>query len=191
MAPPLNIWPDLIEADIGNSHTSGVPGWLIRLGGIIKTGSARVNHSWLIASATGILEAVGRIRAASLAAYLDTPSAIYRYRHWTFEERVAVVAQMESIIGQGYGWGKIVLHALDSFIPGQHYPFTRLFGVTSFKVCSSAIAWAAYNAGARWPFGPINWRSVTPDYLDDWVRSHPEDWLVVHDTVSKTKGQNV
>ena len=185
MSAPLNIWPNnLLTGDIILTRDeAGFFAKAIRWFGARATGSARVNHVAVYAGIINgegcVIEEAGKLRITPLYKYLDTPCVVYQMPVLTEAQRSAIVWQLLEPIGQGYGWGKIPLFALDGLF--KTYFFTRFFGLTSFKVCSQAAAWAYDKVMGFDVFG-INWKSATPDNIDDWCSNH-DAWVEIHNTL--------
>ena len=117
---PLNIWPDTMRpGDLILTHGDGWLSRSIRWFGQRATGNCRVNHTAIFAGRMPdgkvcVIEEVGKLRIAPLAVYADTPCVVYQMRELTNEQREAIMAALLPVVGQGYGWGKIPLFALDS-----------------------------------------------------------------------------
>lgn len=102
---------------------------------------------------------------------------------------------IDYMTGEKYGTGKIALLALDGIF--RTFWFSKKFGITSFKVCSNVVGWL-YQKTPTWTctnsilwmvykgtynhhyeqnykFG-CDWKSLTPDKCEDWMRAHPDDW---------------
>jgi hypothetical protein len=175
--------PHLFPADIVLTRGEGWMSKAIRWFGARKSGSSRVNHAAGAIDSRLVIESLNRVKVRDFwKAYADTPLCVWRFRRFTMDERNTISDLLLDHDSEGYGWGKIGLLALDSLIPGQHYPFSRWLGVSHFKVCSNLLAYSYTKAtGKNW-FG-LNWRSVTPDAIDDFCHANPQDWQLVWDTL--------
>ena len=143
--------------------------WLsrtIRKFGKILSGGARFSHSALVVDKEKILEALYTVTESPLKKYDKQDIVVWRNPEWTAEQRQQIVERLMEIRGEAYGFSKLPLFMLDSVF--RTYFFTSRLGVTSFKVCSTAITWAAFKVtGDKEPFG-CPWRSTQPDTIDDW-----------------------
>jgi hypothetical protein len=152
------------------------------------TGKARITH---VALAMGdawprdrhLIEASWRVRAAAVRYYMDTPMIVFRARPEILSERERVRAAVmaAACLRDTYGFGKIMLTGLDCLF--RTYWFTQRFGLTHYKHCANLVAWALYQGTGRHLFGGLNWRSVTPDLIDDWCSARMSDWDVVWNTL--------
>ena len=180
MSAPLNVLiPDLQAGDVVLTRTE--QGWLgktIRWFSARKSGAARVNHAVCMIDDRWCIEALTRVKTRRFFdAYLDVPLVVWRPRV-RGDIALAVAEAWLTQEARGYAWLKLPLFALDSLIPGQHYPFTRFVGLSAFKVCSNLVAWGFQKVTGRVWFG-LDWRSVSPDHIDDWAEKHPEEWECV------------
>jgi hypothetical protein len=137
----------------------------------------KVNHVGLVveggrfASAV-IVEArreVERHRLVEAYGGADDEVALYRPLGLSAEQRARVVAAAESYVGRRYGYGKIVLHALDWALQGA-YVFRRLGRMDDYPICSWLVAHAYAEAGVS--FG-VAAGAATPDDIWDHVTRHP------------------
>jgi hypothetical protein len=186
---PQNVWPNLLEGDVLLTRNPGAFGVLIRFFEHWKSGEANASHAAAVIDGQGnLVESLVRVARSHLAKYDTTPARVWRNTRWSFAQRAAIAARVQTAVGEGYGWGKIALFALDCLVPGQRYPFTQLFGVTSFKVCSNLVAWAIEKETGNQAFG-LPWRSVSPDAIDDWCGKHGGEWVLAHDSFA-AKGES-
>lgn len=189
---------DIILARSGD-WISGTIRWFSKR----RTGSARFSHAALALGnmhiVPSVIEAITRIRINPLKKYRNQPIIIYRNKHLTSTALRSVVTQALTITNQGYAWLKLPLFAFDALF--KTYWFTQYLGITNFKVCSNLIAWVYYATfkglelhslkgfseytemldrfKSDKVFG-INWRSTSPDTIDDWCVTHSDEWEVVY-----------
>ena len=202
MTQPLNRWPASMKP--GDLILTRGNGWLsrsIRWFGRRATGDCRINHTAIYAGNINgrhcVIEEVGKLRIAPLSVYEDMPCVVYQMHGLTDDQRQAILDKLLPVVGQAYGWGKIPLFALDSLCQGVArwfkkdatcYFFTRVFGITAFKVCSQAAAWAYDKTLGRDTFGR-NWRSVSPDAQDEWCCINRE-WTTLLDSLAADGSQS-
>ena len=150
-----------------------------------KTGAARVSHAAVVLGQfygqECVIEALHTVQINPLSKYDEQRFIIYR-PPWPKGVREGLARKLIQEVHKGrYGYLKLLLIAADSLIPGQWYPFTKILGIGHFKVCSHLFAWGAKKLG--YPIHvnqhTVDWRIVTPDFLDDVARS--QDWVVVKD----------
>ena len=169
--------PPLLPSDIILSRSKTFLSKAIRFFGKLKTGSAYYSHSALVLNDSELIESLWRVNKNPVSKYEGQDIAIWRCKFLTDEQRISIAKRAESVEGGLYGIGKIPLFALDSVF--HTYLFTRMLGVSNFKVCSNLIAWSYYKElGHDDIFGP-GWRSVAPDTIDDWCRDRPMFWQKV------------
>lgn len=135
---------------------------------------ARFSHTAMALGDGLCIESLWRVRINPVSKYDNQECVVWRIPDATILEhnpgktpmqiRESVSKHTLMSAGDGYGIFKIPLFALDYVF--QTYFFTSKLGFSSFKVCSNlyAYAWSKYG---NIDFG-VNWRSVSPDYLDDW-----------------------
>lgn len=187
MTKPTQHFPDLLEGDIVCVGPDPQPSLFQRL--IVRVQERKNNapaksvHVDVAVSRESIVGAVGRIRKTVITDYANRPVIIYRHRDWTMAQRAAIGDLAVSVVGQMYGWGKLGLIWLESWLPKSWYPFTRHLGVTSFKVCSNLVGWLTEKAIDQRPWNGVHWRCLNPDFIDDESRDHPLTWKVVHNTM--------
>jgi hypothetical protein len=106
---------------------------------------------------------------------LNSEICVFRPVNLSPGEFDLIFAEARKLINRPYGWGKIILHALDWCIGGQ-YVFRRIGGLDSFPICSYLVA-DAYRAGGK-DFG-VSTRAASPDDIWDFVTSHPDKYRFV------------
>jgi hypothetical protein len=171
---PASIWDvELLPCDIVMVRGAG---WLSRR--IMKATQSRreepseISHVDLVDVAGAvetaeILGAVGTVRKTTIAsAYADgrTGIAIARPLNLTMADEVAILETARALEGRRYGYGKLLLHLLDSWLGGR-YVFRRLGSLKSWPICSWLVAHAYAAAGCG--FG-IAVGEATPDDIWDF-----------------------
>jgi RimJ/RimL family protein N-acetyltransferase len=154
----------LREADIvmvrGKSWASRLIAELTRSPGEAPT---RVTHVALCIAPDEIIEAQwGGVRRCRYYG-----GDVYRPINLKREERKKIAAYAKRYDGARYGYGKIVLHALDGLLGGIYF-FRRLAFVKRWPICSWLVAESYASEG--YMFG-VPTGAATPDDIDDFVRS--------------------
>lgn len=98
--------------------------------------------------------------------------AVFRPRGLTPDQIQGIVRAAEAYVGRRYGYGKIVLHALDWVLQGA-YVFRRLGRMDRYPICSWLVAHAYGTVGHHFGVDP---GAATPDDIWDYVTSHPEEF---------------
>ncbi len=101
--------------------------------------------------------------------------AVYRPINLSPAAIAGIVARAESYVGREYGYGKVVLHALDWALQGA-YVFRRLGRMDDYPICSWLVAHAYGSAGLTFGVEP---GAATPDDIWDFVRSNPQAYASV------------
>lgn len=137
----------------------------------------KVNHVGLVveggplerAVVVEALREVERHRLVEAYGGAEDEVAIYRPLGLSPAEIARVVAAGEGYVGRRYGYGKIVLHALDWALQGA-YVFRRLGRMDDYPICSWLVAHAYAEAGVSFGVAP---GAATPDDVWDHVTRHP------------------
>ena len=162
--------PDLLPGDIILSRSKTWISKTIRFFSKLQSGDARVSHAVLVLGDGLVIESLVKIRINELAKYKDQTIVIYRLKDHSDSDRESVRREALKVTGNTYGLLKLPLFVLDSFSSVIRrrpvYFFTQTFGITNFQVCSNFVAWIWRTHGNH--IWPIDWRSISPDYLDDW-----------------------
>lgn len=170
----------LQSADIGLSSSDSFVGRAIRYFEAAQSGSARYSHAWIalgkLTDKPQVIESLWKIARSPVGKYADQKIIVYRHKNLTRGQRNEVALKCVELTNHSYGTLKIPLFALDGIF--RTYFFTKMFGVSSFKVCSNLVAWAYESVLGHEVFGTC-WRSVTPDVIDDYCQAHPDTWEVV------------
>lgn len=150
----------------------------------IHTGHARVSHVAIYIGQGLCIEALSTIRINKVEKYNDPKQGYIIYSptlaHGQKEKLFKNIVTKAS--GQ-YGWGKILLFALDGLTTAAARPFgrktpvfffTKHFNILSFPVCSQFAVyalqkWAGYYIRET-NRKVVDWRIISPDYLDDLLQ---------------------
>lgn len=99
--------------------------------------------------------------------------AVFRPARLAPADLARVVAAAESYVGRSYGYGKIVLHALDWALQGA-YVFRRLGRMDDYPICSWLVAHSYAKVGVHFGVEP---GAATPDDVWDHVTSRPGEFI--------------
>jgi len=143
----------------------------------------RVNHTGLVVvggpapDAIGVeaLRTVQRHRLGDEYGGHPDDVSVFRPIALSRSQLKRVVARAESYVGRTYGYGKIVLHALDWALQGA-YVFRRLGQMDDYPICSWLVAQAYGAVGVHFGVDP---GAASPDDIWDYVTSHPEEFARV------------
>jgi hypothetical protein len=166
--------PSLLPGDCINTASQSWISKMIRDFGKMRSGDAQYSHTAIALGGGMCVESLWRVRVSLMTKYDDQTIIVWRIPDDMIlaanpgidplSVREAVAQQALLMAGDSYGLFKIPLFALDSVF--RTYWFTQTFGLSSFKVCSQLFAYNWSKIG-NIDFG-VNWRSISPDYLDDW-----------------------
>jgi len=143
----------------------------------------KVNHVGLVVL-TGslrdavVVEALHKVQRHRLwDEYGDTDDevAVYRPIGLLRTELQKVVVVANGMVGRDYGYGKIVLHALDWALQGA-YVFRRLGQMEDYPICSWLVANAFGTVGVHFGVQP---GAASPDDIWDHVTSSPREFQCV------------
>lgn len=180
VVPPLNPLLELLPGDCILSYNNSWISKAIRFFRFDKN-KTRVSHAAIVVGDGLIVESLWRIRVKEVVKYDGQGIIVYRIpdtllgtRNLDMKSpmdiRKAVARHAMLFAGDSYGVMKIPLFALDSIF--HTYWFTQKLGISSFKVCSELYAYCWQK------FGNLNfntdWRSASPDSLDDWFSVNGE-----------------
>lgn len=171
---------DILAGDIvltrGTSILARAIRWATQEDGEAPT---RVNHVGLVVTPNSphralIVEALNKVRRHTLNRYADTDNeiAIYRPLNLGPLQLELILAYMEGKVGNTYGYGKVVLHALRKFgIPLLDK--VEAFQVEEWPICSYLVAKAFDRVGLD--FG-VKAGMATPDDIYDFVIHNPDKY---------------
>ena len=172
----------LKSGDIGLSKGSNWVSKLIIWAQDTWTEEARWSHVFASIGREELVEALSKIRLTSLERYNNKDVEVFRLP-LTAKERIDFREGMILRINGSYGFLKYPLFFLDASTSwlkrriGMKKPcffFTRVFGISNLPVCSQLVVWGIHkytsyrfkNAEGK----VVNWRVVTPDYLEDLIK---------------------
>lgn len=131
-----------------------------------------------------IQEAVTKVRRVSLSVYLEqekrTEVRIYRPT-LSGVELFQILRSADTTVGRRYGYGKIVLHALDSLVSRivrRDINLFRRFSFSGHPICSWDLAHHWQAAGLSFGVAPAE---ATPDDIDDFCRSRPDLYDLIYE----------
>jgi hypothetical protein len=106
---------------------------------------------------------------------------VWRCRGLTDAQRQAVTQQALKYLGAKFGFGKVSTHTLDGLLSKlvgrEVYFFRRLNHDQRYPICSWITAFS-YDRALHYQFG-VPPECADPDAIDDWVRTHAEEWECV------------
>jgi len=172
------------SGDIGFSASNTFLSKGIRFFTSLHTGKATASHAFALVGENLLVEALDHIRIKPIQKYGNPKQAVEVFRiNISDEERKAFREGMIRLENGQYGWGKIVLFALDGITTGlkkmvgmkkPSFFFTQKLGVTSIPVCSQLVVYGLHkytNYRVKDDDGKeINWRVASPDYLQDLLK---------------------
>lgn len=175
--------PKLLPADIILTRSNTWLSKAIRWFGKRKTGEAFVSHAAValgdIFGEQKIIESLSSVKLNPLSKYEGQRIIIYRPPISDEDrKRIADFLLTKEHKG-GYAWLKLPLMALDSMVPGDNYPFTRIFGISHFKVCSQLYVYAFYKLGIK--LFHRNWREWSPDGICDFAAANR--WPLIYNSI--------
>ena len=189
MPKVVNIFPPLLPGDqVGVQGTAWLSRAILWFERFLPNAwnhrhKPRCSHWAIVYDPHFLIEAVGRIRMAPLCEYNNTRVVIYRRQRYADWQKKIYVGTLLEQWDSKYGWGKLVLLALDALF--RTYWFTQRFGVTSYKVCSEFAAWGWQQTFGSDMVPDIDWKNVSPDLLDDFCRSNPDVWECIYDSIDE------
>ena len=101
--------------------------------------------------------------------------AIYRPIRLNLQQLHLAVTVANGYVGRRYGYGKIVLHALDWVLQGA-YVFRRLGNMDEYPICSWLVARAYGAVNVHFGVAP---GAASPDDIWDYVTTHPDEFVLV------------
>jgi len=100
---------------------------------------------------------------------------VFRATNLTTVEVDAIYLEACKMVNRPYGYGKLILHALDWCIGGKYF-FRRIGGLDAFPICSYLVADAFKAAGKD--FG-VSVGAASPDDIWDFIASNPDKYRFV------------
>jgi hypothetical protein len=106
---------------------------------------------------------------------------VWRCKSLTDDQREAVTRQALTYLGDRFGMAKFVTHFLDGLVSKaarkEVFFFRRLNHNQRYPICSWVTAFS-YDRALHYRFG-VPPECADPDQINDWVSSHPDEWLLV------------
>jgi hypothetical protein len=164
----------------GNGFVSKAIRFLTRRIGESRT---KVNHVGLVVgggtlSQVVVVEALRTVERHRLVdAYGGAADrvAVFRPTRLARGDLQRVVTTANGYVGRSYGYGKIVLHALDWMLQGA-YVFRHLGQMDDYPICSWLVAHAYSAAGVHFGVDP---GAASPDDIWDYITEHPDEFVQV------------
>ena len=171
--------------DIGLSTSNDWLSKVIKFFTSLQTKKATKSHAFNFIGDGMIVEALASISIREVKKY-DSPRFtevdVYRLPLSTEDQRKLRIGLLERI-NKAYGWLKLPLFALDAMATkltslfGRKEPvfiFSKYFGISNIPVCSQLVVWSIHKFTSyemRDSNGlKINWKIVSPDYLEDLLK---------------------
>ena len=138
-------------------------------------------HTAQVLDAHTVIEMAAVVKTRSTPEFIRMRKAfeVWRCRALTPAQRQAVAQQARAYMGRKFGWSKLVTHLLDGIVNKiAHRPiffFRRLNHDQRYPICSWITAFS-YDRAVHYQFG-VPPEGADPDQIDDWVRSHPDEWV--------------
>jgi hypothetical protein len=175
----------VLPGDLILSRTNTLISKAIRFFESLQTQDAKYSHASMYIGNGLVIESLAQVRQNEIDKYNSQETRAWRLKDFTDEQRLQVAIFAMKQAGEGYGWLKIPLFALDAVATpivnlGKKekkpvYFFTKTLGITSFRVCSQFFAYCWYKVH-KFDWG-VDWRSVSPDYLDDFMQKTNQIFL--------------
>jgi hypothetical protein len=106
---------------------------------------------------------------------------VWRCRQLMPEQREALTSEALAYLGETFGAAKFLTHFLDGIASKlarkEVFFFRRLNHDQRYPICSWITAFS-YDRALHYRFG-VPPECADPDQIDDWVSSHPDDWVRV------------
>jgi hypothetical protein len=159
------------------------------------TGKATMTHAFEYVGDGNVIEAMGSIRENPITNYDSRGVVVYRVP-LSDDERKSFIAGAVSLLGGPYGYWKYPLFILDagtSWVKrrlGMNNPsffFSDTFGFPKDPVCSQLVVECLYRFTSyriKDSDGSIiEWKSFSPDYLDDELKLPCNNATVVFNSI--------
>jgi hypothetical protein len=175
---------DYRPADIVLTRSFGWASKLIRFG-TQRRGESKsvVSHAGLILDGSGtLIEAIfAGVQIHELERCYrgrDDLVSIWRPINISAEERQQICDRATAYNGSTYGYGKIVLHALDGLLGKLGIPpvFKRMGGLDDFPICSYLVAKSYAEVGL---FFGVSAKLASPDDIWDFVNCNPSRYTCI------------
>ena len=158
---------------------------------ILRATSGEISHVGLVISADPalILEALIRVQTRPLKDAMRDAKDVYLLQPINFSaiECREIVKEACRWSARSYGYGKILLHALDALF-GTEW-FSRHLAISNHPICSWLIAEAYRHEG--YDFGEPS-GSVTPGDIFAFAQAHPDKYRIIRlSTILSTHSQGL
>ena len=190
VSPPL---PEFLPGDIilfagkGDLY-SRVGRWIMQTAGESPTYAVHtaqfLDSHWVLEMAmVARIKSVGQVikNQGNIDLWQRRGLEVWRCRSLTAQQRAAVTRQALTYLRVSFGMADFVLHLFDGLINKalhrEVFLFRRLNHTTRSLVCSEITA-LAYEQALHYQFG-VPADCADPDHIDDWVRTHPDEWVQV------------
>ena len=174
--------PDLLPGDLILTRSNGWVSKSIRFFQKLGSGSARVSHAAMSLGGRMIVESLMEVTINRLEKYEGKQIIVYRLTGKTDNQRKQVSEETALRAGQNYPWWRIPLNAMDnvaSFVRRKPtFWFTKPAGIPKYHECAQLWAhmWQVHGGFDM----SLDWRHVTPDNLDDWLKENPTFCEVIY-----------
>jgi hypothetical protein len=158
----------------GETERGETPSWTNHTGVVVKAG-----HIDKGVYAAEVVEALGHVRRGPLRLNGVAVRVFRPVPDYTEEEKMRLIAEAQSHIGERYGWWKLAGFLIKR-ATGLDVP--RLFFIRDRPICSYLAAWAneaARPRSAEWPGFGMAPQAADPDEMLDFCETHPEFWMEV------------
>lgn len=144
---------------------------------ILRATGGEVSHVGLVISADPalVLEALVRVQTRPLKDTMEDQEAVYLLQptNLSVMERYEIVKEACRWSARSYGYGKIMLHGLDSVFHTEW--FSRHLSISNRPICSWLIAEAYRHIDLD--FGEPS-GSITPEDIFTFAKAHPDKYRV-------------
>ena len=169
-------------ADLIFVRSTTALGWLIRWFERSRgEEESWTNHVAGIGKSDNVIEAQTHVITSPFEEWKEGKDfQIWRTNDLDDNGRMVIADYAERQIGRGYGYMKIIPHALDGLLSkvagGSPYVFRRMCLMNQYPICSWVWAYAYHQKGLDFGCSP---RKVSPDDQLDFVSAHPLKWFMV------------
>lgn len=176
--------------------------WLskaIRFVTALQTGNSEYSHAAMVTNEDLCIEALWEITISDLKKYKGKQIQVWRLDLSEMDRR-DLVHGLYQLAGQNYGIFKLPLFAMDaaftqiSKLWGAKKPcywFTEKLGITNLPVCSQLVVYALHKFTeyrlVDESLTTVNWKTVSPDRLQDLLRLPQNKTMVIYEHQGKCK----
>lgn len=133
-------------------------------------------HAGMFLDEDRIIEQQAKVQIKDAAKVRAGKYIILRKLSLTDIDRTAIAQIASFDLGKGYDIPLIFGKTL-TWLTGIRF-FTHIVQCPGKEICVSRVAYW-YDLDDH--FGKKSWHEVTTDDIEDWARSHPEDWMIVEE----------